>query len=307
MRKNIPPQQPRDDASKEGSLLHVPVLVDDVLTLLDPKEHETYLDLTAGYGGHASRVAHITGWKNTTLVDRDRNAIAELLQFEEQGAQLLHRDFLSAAAELVEAGKTFDMILVDLGVSSPQLDRAERGFSIKHDGPLDMRMDDRQDKTAAHIVNRTSERELIRIIEAYGEERTSVARKLAKAIVRARPLRTTGELVAAIMSTHRGPYQTVHPATRTFQAIRIALNDELGQVEKLMPLLPRLLTKQGRVAIISFHSLEDRIVKRYFAEQAKAGYEAQLDLLTKKAIKGDINDVHNPRSRSAKLRAAVKK
>jgi 16S rRNA (cytosine1402-N4)-methyltransferase len=307
MRKNIPPQQHRDDSSTEESLLHIPVLVDDVISLLDPKEGEAYLDLTAGYGGHASRVADVIGWENTTLVDRDRNAIAELLKFQEQGATLIHRDFLTAAHELVSAGKTFDMVLVDLGVSSPQLDRAERGFSIKHDGPLDMRMDDRQDKTAADLVNRTSERELTRIIEAYGEERTSRARAIAKAIIRARPLRTTKQLADTILSTHRGPYQKVHPATRTFQALRIALNDELRQIEEMMVLIPDLLNKRGRVAVISFHSLEDRIVKHYFAEQAKAGYEADFDLLTKKVIKGDLNDVHNPRSRSAKLRAAVKK
>lgn len=307
MRKNIPPQQHSEESRGSDSLLHIPVLVEDVLELLDPKEGEAYLDLTAGYGGHAKRIAEIIGWKNTTLVDRDSNAIAELRPFEEAGAELIHRDFLTAARELAERGRQFDMILVDLGVSSPQLDRAERGFSIRQDGPLDMRMDDRQERTAADIVNRSSERELVKLIERYGEERPSQARKIAKAIVLSRPLRTTGDLVAAIMTTHRGPYQKVHPATRTFQAIRIALNDELEQIRQLLPLMPQLLTSGGRVAIISFHSLEDRIVKQYFAEQAKAGYESELDLLTKKAIKGAINDVHNPRSRSSLLRAAVKK
>lgn len=307
MRKNIPPQQHSEGSLQGDPMLHIPVLVDDVLTLLDPKEGETYLDLTAGYGGHASRIAEVIGWNNTTLVDRDSNAIAELQPFKVAGAELIHRDFLSAAEGLVREGRQFDMILVDLGVSSPQLDRAERGFSIRHDGPLDMRMDDRQDKTAADIVNRSSERDLVKLIERYGEERPAQARKIARAIIMARPLRTTGDLVAAIMTTHRGPYQKVHPATRTFQAIRIALNDELEQIRHLMPLLPQLLNSGGRVAIISFHSLEDRIVKRYFAEAAEAGYESELTLLTKKAIKGALNDVHNPRSRSSLLRAAVKK
>lgn len=306
MRKNIPPQQP--DVSPSGeSLFHIPVLVEDVISLLQPKENETYLDLTAGYGGHASRIAAVTGWKNTTLVDRDPNAQAVLRTYQKQGARLLDCDFLSAAAGLVADGTTFDMILVDLGVSSPQLDRAERGFSIRHDGPLDMRMDDRQATTAADLVNRRSERELSGIIESYGEEPASRARAIARAIARARPIASTHQLAQVILSTHRGTYQKVHPATRTFQALRIAVNDELGQIEKLMPLLPKLLSAKGRVAIISFHSLEDRIVKRYLTEQDRAGYETELQLLTKKAIKGNINDVHNPRSRSAKLRAAVKK
>lgn len=306
MRKNIPPQQ-HSESSPSDELLHIPVLLEDTIKLLDPKEGETYLDLTAGYGGHASRIADVVGWNKTTLVDRDSNAIAKLKPFEEAGARLIHDDFLSAANDLVEKGTMFDMLLVDLGVSSPQLDRAERGFSMMRDGPLDMRMDDRQSRTAADIVNRSSERELVKLIERYGEERPSQARKIAHAIILAKPLKTTGELAATILATHRGPYRKVHPATRTFQAIRIALNDELTQVEKLMPLLPQLLNPGGRVVVISFHSLEDRIVKRYFTEQDRAGYESELDLLTKKAIKGAINDVHNPRSRSATLRAAVKK
>lgn len=288
--------------------LHVPVLLDRTIELLSPKEGESYLDLTAGYGGHASVVLEYT--KNptgATLVDRDQNAINELGVFKEKGARLLHTDFLAAALQLQEEGQKFSMILVDLGVSSPQLDRAERGFSFSKDGPLDMRMDPGADLSAADIVNRTSEAELVRIIVEYGEEKLGFARRIATAIVRNRPFRSTEQLSTLILAEHRGKWQRIHPATRTFQALRIATNDELGQIEKLLPLLPDLLERQGRVGIISFHSLEDRLVKRYFKEQSEAGLEAELDILTKKPSEGSHYDVHNPRSRSAKLRVAVKK
>lgn len=294
--KFTPPQQ-----------LHIPVLLEDVIALLAPKSGERYLDLTAGYGGHASKIIDVVGPGNVTLVDRDNEAIAALQPMAADGARLIHSDFATAAADLAEAGDMFDMILVDLGVSSPQLDRAERGFSIKRDGPLDMRMDQSTEQTAAELINNASKSELARIIETYGEERPAVAQRIALAIVKNRPFQTTFQLAAAVMTTHRGPYRTVHPATRTFQAIRIALNNELYQVEKLLPLLPRLLSSGGRVAVISFHSLEDRLIKQYFAEQDSAGYEALLQLLTKKAVRGATNDVHNPRARSAILRAAVKK
>lgn len=295
MRKITPPQQ-----------LHIPVLLEDTIRFLAPVAGETYLDLTAGYGGHATNVVDVVGASNVTLVDRDAHAIAQLQQYAENGARVIHSDFLTTARQLVEAGKTFNMILIDLGVSSPQLDRAERGFSIKRDGPLDMRMDERMQRTASEIVNRSSKRDLIFMLENYAEERPRNAERIAMAIIKARPLVTTFDLATAVMSVHRGKYEKVHPATRTFQAIRIALNDELTQVRDLMPLLPRLLCEGGRVAIISFHSLEDRIVKQYLAEASKSGYESELDI-TQKAIKGDIKDVHNPRARSAILRTAVKK
>lgn len=309
MRKNTPPQQLPDEAGQKLADFgnHIPVLLSDTVSLLAPHAGERYLDLTAGYGGHASKIIEVIGASNATLVDRDARAIASLEPTRREGAELLHTDFLNAALGLVDQGQEFDMILVDLGVSSPQLDIAERGFSIKRDGPLDMRMDDRQKRTAAELVNRSSKRELIEILETYGEERAKRAQEIATAIIKARPLVTTHDLATAALSTHRGAHQKVHPATRTFQAIRIALNDEINQVSDLMPLLPHLLKKGGRVAVISFHSLEDRIVKRYFAENAGSGYEAELSLLTKKPIRGDINDVHNPRARSAILRAAVKK
>lgn len=287
--------------------LHTPVLLDQVVELLAPRPGETYLDLTAGYGGHAQAIIDRLGSAETvTLVDRDENAIHELARFEQSGATLIHDDFAHFAAAAVERGQAFDMVLVDFGVSSPQLDRAERGFSIQHDGPLDMRMDQRQSHSAHSLVNYSSEKDLSRIIATYGEERPRKAAQIARAIIQARPLETTEALARAILSTHRGPRQKVHPATRTFQALRIALNDELGQIEQLLTNVTRLMKPGGRVAFISFHSLEDRLIKRFIAEQSKAGYEAEFDVLTK-PILGKLSDVHNPRARSAILRAAVKK
>ena len=288
--------------------LHVPVLLEKTIELLNPQPGESYLDLTAGYGGHASAILERTN--NPTgavLVDRDENAIAELKALKDNGAVLLHADFVAAARQLVEKRMQFDMVLVDLGVSSPQLDRAERGFSFSHDGPLDMRMDPSSDKTAAHIVNRSSEETLYRIITEYGEEKPGFARRIVKALLRERPFTTTKQLADVILNEHRGRWQRIHPATRTFQALRIATNDELSQVEMMLPLLPSLLKKGGRVGVISFHSLEDRLVKRYFKEQAEAGLESELAITVKKPIDGATYAVHNPRSRSAKLRVAVKK
>lgn len=292
--KKTPPQQ-----------LHIPVLLDDVLKYLAPTKGETYLDLTAGYGGHAREViGRIGAASHATLVDRDDFAIQHVQDLAEAGAVILHNDFSSAAAYLVQEGKQFDMILIDLGVSSPQLDNPDRGFSILRPGPLDMRMDRSQQQTAADLVNSLSELELTRILRDYGEE--PKASRIAREIVQSRPLHTTEELAEVVKKAYRGTWTKVHPATRTFQAIRIALNNELGQVERTLPLLPKLLKPGGRVGIISFHSLEDRLVKRYFKEQADAGYEAELTVLTKQPISGATHDVHNPRSRSAKLRVAVK-
>ena len=293
---------------KEHPPQHVPVLLEATLDTLHPIEGENYLDLTAGYGGHARRfLGQTKNYEASVLVDRDSFAIAELGEFAEQGVTLLHTDFVSAARSLVEEGKQFDIVLVDLGVSSPQLDKSERGFSFTHDGPLDMRMDRRQDVSAETLVNTASKDELIHIIRTYGEEPTGFAKRIADAIVTNRPIRTTKQLADLVVSVHVGKWKKIHPATRTFQALRIAVNQELRQVEELMPLIPKLLKPGGRVGIISFHSLEDRLVKQYFNEQKNAGYEAELQLVTKKPLAGDIYDVHNPRSRSAKLRAAVKK
>lgn len=287
--------------------LHVPVLLDAAVSLLNPREGESYLDLTAGFGGHAHSILNRTkNYKSATLVDRDNFAISHLDDFSKKGSRLLHADFVSAARLLIKEGCTYDNVLVDLGVSSPQLDQGERGFSLKNSGPLDMRMDRRQQLTAEKVVNTMPEKELTRIIHDYGEESLSNARQIAAAIVQARPLSTTDELASLIKQTIRGYRGKIHPATRTFQSLRIAVNEELKLVDDLLPLLPKLLKKNGRVVIISFHSLEDRLVKHYFTEQEQSGFEAELKILTKKPISGATQDVHNPRARSAKLRAAVK-
>jgi len=293
--------------SKEHPPHHVPVLFDAVLRELAPKVGESYLDLTAGYAGHASAVLDITkNDKESVLVDRDDYAIAHLKSLD-RDVQLMHTDFVTAATQLYEEGTTFDLILIDLGVSSPQLDQGERGFSFKHNGPLDMRMDRTQSYSAADLVNTASIQELTTIIHEYGEEPYMQAKHIAEQIVTNRPFRDTETLANLIKQTYRGRQGKIHPATRTFQALRIAVNDELGQVKAILPLLPKLLNKGGRVAVISFHSLEDRLVKRSFKDQTDSGLEAELEVLTKKPISGATDDVHNPRSRSAKLRVAVKK
>jgi 16S rRNA (cytosine1402-N4)-methyltransferase len=287
---------------------HIPVLLEATLDTLQPIQGETYLDLTAGYGGHARRFLDATGnYAESVLVDRDDYAIAQLSEFEQKGVRLMHTDFVSAAKTLIKEGKQFNIVLIDLGVSSPQLDMGERGFSFKSNGPLDMRMDVRQETSAATLVNTLKADELTRIISNYGEEPLGFARRISAAIVKHRPFTTTEELANLIQHEYRGKWRKTHPATRTFQALRIAVNDELGQIEATLPLLPKLLRPGGRVGVISFHSLEDRLVKRYFADQKAAGFEAELDVLTKKPLEGATYDVHNPRSRSAKLRAAVKK
>jgi len=290
------------------NLLHIPVLLESTLELLHPKKDENYLDLTAGYGGHASRILDTTGnYAESVLVDRDDYAIQRLKSLSSKGVRLLHTDFVTAGRQMIKEGKAFSIVLIDLGVSSPQLDQSERGFSFTNSGPLDMRMDQSQEMSAKTLVNTASAEELTRIITQYGEEPLGFAKTIANAIIEKRPLNNTRELADLIKESYRGKWKKIHPATRTFQALRIAVNDELRQIEDLLPLLPRLLKPGGRVGIISFHSLEDRLVKRYFKEQFDAGFEAELLPLTKKPIAGSIYDVHNPRARSSKLRAAVKK
>ena len=288
--------------------LHIPVLLDAVLDLLAPKKGENYLDLTAGYGGHAREVIARIGSANlATLVDRDEFAIEHLRDLEHDGARLIHADFLSSAEKLQAEQAKFDMILLDLGVSSPQLDHEERGFSFRTNGDLDMRMDRSQDLTAAEILNRRPEKSLAEIIAKYGEESPRTAARIVREIVLTRkktPLKTTFEL-SELVKKVKGSGGKRNPATQTFQAIRIAVNDELGQLERTLPILPSLLKPGGRLAIISFHSLEDRIVKNFLKEQDEAGFEAELTILTRHAVSGEKFD-NNPRARSAKLRAAVK-
>lgn len=294
--------------SKKHPPHHIPVLLDAALRELAPKAGESYLDLTAGYAGHATAILTTTGkYQESVLVDRDEYAISHLSALADRGTRLMHSDFAHAAMQLVEEGRAFDLILIDLGVSSPQLDQGERGFSFSHNGPLDMRMDRRHGQTAAELIDNASVGELATIIHEYGEEPYSQARHLAETIIANRPFRDTETLAELIKLHYRGRVGKIHPATRTFQALRIAVNDELGQIKATLPLLPKLLYKGGRVGVISFHSLEDRLVKRFFKEQIEAGFEAELDILTKHPISGATDDVHNPRSRSAKLRVAVKK
>ena len=294
--------------SKEHPPHHIPVLLDATLRSLDPQLGENYLDLTAGYGGHAGEVLKLTeNFKESVLVDRDDYAIEHLSEYAAKGVRLMHTDFEYAARQLVEEGKTFDVILIDLGVSSPQLDQGERGFSFTHKGPLDMRMDRRQPLSANDLINSSTIEELTKIIHEYGEEPYMKAKSIAEAIIANRPFESTEALATVIAENHRGKWGKIHPATRAFQSLRIAVNDELGQIERTLPLLPKLLSKNGRVGVISFHSLEDRFVKRFFKGQFEQGLEAELAPITKKPIPGATHDVHNPRSRSAKLRVAVKK
>ena len=286
--------------------LHKPVLLSEVLETLQPNPGESYLDLTAGYAGHAGKILAVTrNYKESVLVDRDENAIkvlSEKYPEGEFGIKLLHEDFYNAAQSLIECGKTFDMILADFGVSSPQLDNSERGFSFMHEGALDMRMDQMQELSAETIVNHWSEKRLIEIFEKYGEESSGLARKHAREIVYNRPWKTTKELAEAL--SPKGWYGK-HPATKVFQAIRIAVNEELSLIEKTLPLIPKLLKPGGRIAIITFHSLEDRLVKQYFKQISSLGAESELEILNKTPIVAGMDElVINPRARSAKLRAA---
>lgn len=291
---------------QDQPIKHIPVLLEQVLQYLDPKEGESYLDLTAGYGGHAEKVLDRTHNPNdTVLVDRDQHAIAVLEQkFAGTGVKLIHSDFLSASRELVDEGSAFDIILADLGVSSPHLNEAIRGFAISQTGPLDMRMDQTQKLTAAEIVNSYPETAIAEILQRYGEE--PKARQIAHLIVQNRPYTTTTQLAHIVARAWPG-HSKVHPATRTFQGLRIAVNDELGLLEQSLPMWVKLLKPGGRIAVISFHSLEDRLVKQVFAELGGERYDAELKLLTKHPAVGTEQEiVFNPRARSAKLRAAVK-
>ena len=288
--------------------LHTPVLLSEVLAGLDPKPGESYLDLTAGYGGHASEILDVTQqFKDSYLIDRDEFAINYLKSKFPSSINLINNDFYSAVLQLLECGKAFDMILADFGVSSPQLDMEERGFSFRYDAPLDMRMDRRQKLTAYDVINKTSERELIDIFKKYGEIPDGRAHAFARVIVHHRPIKSTLELADLIKTRIHG-YSRIHPATQVFQAVRIVVNDELGQIEKTLPLLPKLLNKNGRLGIITFHSLEDRLVKDFMREASNHGEESELSIINKKPIIAEnVELVINPRARSAKLRLAARR
>lgn len=287
---------------------HIPVLLEEVLKYLNPLKGDSYLDLTAGYGGHAEAVLGETGApEKVVLVDRDLEAVKFLKQkFTGTKVKIMHRDFLAASGVLAASGNKFDVILADLGVSSPHLNNASRGFSIRQEGPLDMRMDQSQTISAELIVNSYSEAALANLIYEYGEDRR--AKAIAKAIVAARPITTTTQLANAIANTSHGQGGSkIHPATKTFQALRIVVNQELELLSKGLPLWINLLKPGGRLGIISFHSLEDRIVKQILSSLAGNRYDSSLKLLTKHPVTGNRKEVvFNPRARSAKLRAAVK-
>jgi 16S rRNA (cytosine1402-N4)-methyltransferase len=294
---------------QKNDLVHSPVLLKEVLNYLAPESGQSYLDLTAGYGGHAAAILEATkAPKQAVLVDRDQNAVDALnARFKGQGTQVIKSDFLSALNMLAGESRQFDMVLADLGVSSPHLEEAQRGFSFRTAGPLDMRMDQSQDLTADHLVNMAKTDELAKILAEYGEE--PKARAVSKAIVANRPIQNTEQLAAIIAKAagFRGRLGKINPATKSFQAIRIAVNDELGQLELALPVMLQVLAPGGRLVIISFHSLEDRLVKQFFAEKGGNTYDAELKILTKSPITASRDEiVLNPCARSAKLRAAAK-
>jgi 16S rRNA (cytosine1402-N4)-methyltransferase len=300
------PKQKTKDESQDQSISHVPVLMKEVLKYLNPKQGDRYLDLTAGFGGHSAAVLTLTANpSDAVLVDRDEVAVTVLQdQFGLAGAEIMHTNFLYASQQLLRTERQFDVILADLGVSSVHLNEASRGFSIKKDGPLDMRMDQSQRLTAYKIVNSYSQAALAELLFAFGEE--PKAHSIARNIIKARPIKTTGELAAIVARSWPGHHR-VHPATRTFQALRIAVNDELQQIQLSLPIWIQLLAPAGRIVVISFHSLEDRLVKQAFQERGGDQYDAELSLLTKRPVMASSDElVFNPRARSAKLRAAAK-
>ena len=303
---------------------HIPVLAGELIELLDPQPGEVAVDCTFGGGGHARLVADRVGPAGT-LICIDRDPAAEE-RFAELSAELpcrsrfIRADFVTALDQLREERVDADMVYLDLGMSSLQVDTWARGFSYTYDAPLDMRMDPDQAMTAQEIVNTWDERRLARLLREYGEER--YAKQIARAIGRSRrshEVRTTHELVEVIKSAVpvHSAFAGGHPARRTFQALRIAVNDELSQLDSALPLAWERLAPEGRFAAIAFHSLEDRTVKRFLASLARGcicppefpvcvcGRRPEAELLTRRAVAPTLGEVAaNPRARSAHLRAA---
>lgn len=310
----------------EMTSIHVPVLAGEVVELLDPQPGETVVDATFGAGGHSSLLAGRIGSAGTLIgIDRDPAAEERFDRFAADapcGTRFLRGPFAESLAELADEGIEADMVLLDLGVSSMQIDTLERGFSYSCDAPLDMRMDPTEEFTAADLVAEWDERRLARTLRQFGEERHAAA--IAREIVAERtrsPITTTGELVACIERAIPAPalFAGGHPAKRSFQAFRIAVNDELGQVDEALPAAWRLLGRGGRLAVVSFHSLEDRRVKRFMADRARGcicppdlpvcgcAREPEAELVTRRSVAPTPGEVaSNPRARSARLRVARK-
>jgi len=305
---------------------HVPVLAEEVRELLEVHPGDTVVDATFGAGGHASVLAEdLRGQGKLIAIDRDpdvRPYFERLRRRLGVQARFLRGEFSIVLGQLAANDVRADAILLDLGVSSMQLDRPERGFSYATDAPLDMRMDPGSEPSAAELVNEAGERELETIFRRYGEER--YARQIARAIVRRRksqPFGRTGELVDTIRAAIPAParFGDGHPAKRVFQALRIAVNDELGELERALPAAVQMLRPGGRIAVISFHSLEDRAVKHFFREEERGctcppdfpvcvcGNEPVLRVLTRRAVRPTAAETSvNPRAASARLRAAEK-
>ncbi len=305
---------------------HTPVLAGELIELADPRPGETAVDCTVGGGGHARLIADRLG-PGGMLIGVDRDPIAEE-RFAALAAEVLcetrfiRADFVTALHELRQERLVADLVYLDLGMSSMQVDMWERGFSYAYDAPLDMRMDPSQPLTAAEIVNTWDERRLARLLREYGEER--YATPIARAIARARrrqEFASTQQLVGVIKTAIPIPAQFAggHPAKRTFQALRIAVNDELAQLDEALPIAWELLGTGGRLAAISFHSLEARLVKRFLAARARGcvcppefpvcvcGHQPEAELITRRAVAPTPGEVAaNPRSKSAHLRAARK-
>jgi 16S rRNA (cytosine1402-N4)-methyltransferase len=296
-----------------GEAGHVSVLLKEAIDFLAIRRGGTYIDATLGLGGHSLEIAsrlgpqgHLIGFdKDTHAIELAQQRLSRVGGDNRPKITLLHSSYAELPQHVPLASA--DGLLADLGVSSLQFGDAARGFSFQADGPLDMRMDPQGERTADQVVNRMREEDLANVIYEFGEERRS--RRIARAIVRARPIRSTAHLAqvisAALRSMNTGAHQRIHPATTTFQAIRIFVNRELDDLQALMDAAPDVLKPGGRLVVISFHSLEDRIVKDALRDGAKAGI---FEVLTKKPLTATQEEIdRNPRSRSAKLRAAERK
>jgi len=302
---------------------HIPVLAEELVDLIMPAPGDTVIDCTFGGGGHARLVAERIGPQGTLIaIDRDPVARERFEQFgPDAGCQtrFVATEFSEALKALQNEGISADALYMDLGMSSLQVDAPERGFSYSHEAPLNMRMDPRQELTAGEILNTWPESRIVQILRSLGEER--YAGGIAREIIRRRPLETTSDLVDAIKSgmPTAARFGSGHPARRTFQALRIAVNGELEAIDAALPIAWDTLRIGGRMAAISFHSLEDRRVKRFFAGLAVGctcppdlpvcvcGHDPEADLLTRRSITADEHELEaNPRSRSARLRGALK-